>query len=163
MYIQCNLEFILERPKAIARPWWILQKLFFAIFKRFISKQSFSLKINFSESTHGLRTASKNRSKTYAAPCRTLVCLFWSRACTVSTHLLAKWTTRYMCGRNLRGRRGTDGPAHTYIVWSVRLAGECRLLAKIGRTNLVAGEMIMQAKGDWHSSSGVCGSSIILP
>ena len=44
-------------------------KIIFSIFKRFISKQSFSLKINFSESTHGLRTASKNRSKTYAAPC----------------------------------------------------------------------------------------------
>ena len=41
----------------------------FATFKRFIPKQSFSLKMNFSESTHGLRTASKNRSKTYAAPC----------------------------------------------------------------------------------------------
>ena len=44
-------------------------KNFFATFKRFIPKQSFSLKMNFSESTHGLRTASKNRSKTYAAPC----------------------------------------------------------------------------------------------
>ena len=45
-------------------------KTFFITFKRFIPKQSFSLKIYFSESTHGLRTASKNRSKTYAAPCR---------------------------------------------------------------------------------------------
>ena len=65
----------MERPNAIARPWWILQKLFFATFKRFIPKQSFSLKINFSESTHGLRTATKNCSKTYAAPCKILVVL----------------------------------------------------------------------------------------
>ena len=70
MYIPCSLEFILERAKATARSWWILQKIFFITFKRFIPKQSFSLKIYFSESTHGLRTASKNRSKTYAAPCR---------------------------------------------------------------------------------------------
>ena len=44
-------------------------KIVFVTIKRFIPKQFFSLKINFSESTHCLRTASKNRSKTYAAPC----------------------------------------------------------------------------------------------
>ena len=77
MYIQCNLEFILERPKAIARPWWILQKIFFVTFKRFIPKQFFSWKRSFSESTHGLRTASKNRSKTYAAPCIILIFLLF--------------------------------------------------------------------------------------
>ena len=70
IYMPCNLEFILERPKAIARPWWILQKIFFVTFKRFIPKQFFSLNMNFSESINGFRTASKNCSKTYAAPCR---------------------------------------------------------------------------------------------
>ena len=45
-------------------------KMIFVTFKRFVPKQFFSLNINLSESIHGLRTASKNRSKTYAAPCR---------------------------------------------------------------------------------------------
>ena len=44
-------------------------KMTFVTFKSFVPKQFFSLNINLSESTHGLRTASKNRSKTYAAPC----------------------------------------------------------------------------------------------
>ena len=46
-------------------------KVIFVTLKRFVPKQFFSLNINLSESTHGLRTASKNRSKTYAAPCTT--------------------------------------------------------------------------------------------
>ena len=64
-----QLKFILERPKAIARPWWTLPKICFIIFKRYIPKQFFSLTKFLSESIHGLRAASKNRSKAYGAPC----------------------------------------------------------------------------------------------
>ena len=92
MYIQCSLEFILEWPKAIARPWWILQKIFFVTFKRFIPKQFFSLKINFSESTHCLRTASKNCSKTYATPCISIWLELTNLAWLIHTSfLLSKW------------------------------------------------------------------------
>ena len=48
-------------------------KMIFVTFKSFVPKHFFSLNINLSESTYGLRTASKNRSKTYAAPCRLIV------------------------------------------------------------------------------------------
>ena len=52
-------------------------KNIFVTFKRFIPKQFFSLKINFSESIHGLRTASTNRSKTYAALCMVNICILY--------------------------------------------------------------------------------------
>ena len=53
-------------------------KIVFVTIKRFIPKQFFSLNMNFSESINGFRTASKNCSKTYAAPCRRLTtsCFF---------------------------------------------------------------------------------------
>jgi hypothetical protein len=47
MYIPCNLEFMKKRPEAVARSWWVLQKICFITFKSYISKQFFLIKIFF--------------------------------------------------------------------------------------------------------------------
>ena len=33
MYIPCNLKFMKKRPEAVARSWWISQKIYFITFK----------------------------------------------------------------------------------------------------------------------------------
>ena len=65
----CLMLFYLKRPKAVVRPWLMLQKIFYGIWKVY----TWVKKIWYyfiSTSTNDLRTASENRSKTYGAPCR---------------------------------------------------------------------------------------------
>ena len=58
MYIPCNLEFMKKRPEAVARLWWILQKICFITFKSYIPKQFFLVKKILSESIHDLTMTS---------------------------------------------------------------------------------------------------------
>ena len=62
------LLFDKKRPKAVVRPWLMLQKIFYGIWKVY----TWVKKIWYyfiSTSTNDLRTASENLSKTYGAPC----------------------------------------------------------------------------------------------
>ena len=47
MYIPCNLKFMKKRPEAVARSWWISQKIYFITFKSYISQQYFLVKTFF--------------------------------------------------------------------------------------------------------------------
>ena len=65
----CLLLFDQKRPKAVVRPWLMLQKkMFYGIWKVYTWAKKIWLHF-ISTSTHDLRTASENRSKTYGAPC----------------------------------------------------------------------------------------------
>ena len=65
-----QFEIHFENAKGHSKAMVNLKKNCFIIFKRYILpfKDFFLLTIFLSESIHGLRTASKNRSKTYGAP-----------------------------------------------------------------------------------------------